>query len=128
MIEEIKAEVGKKKFETIALNELSSKKITNWLEQINFKKKGIKISRKDFVNWLIEKTPDNLGSSDMNSLIDKFYDEENLLRQLLKEVKKAKKEGQLEPSLEFIVRTKKTEQKKDIAVDVEETSENISVD
>lgn len=128
MIEEIQAEVIKKKFETIALNELSSKKITNWLEQINFKKKGIKISRKDFVNWLIEKTPDNLGSSDMNSLIDKFYDEENLLRQLLKEVKKAKKEGQLEPSLEFIVRTKKTEQKKDIAVDVEETSENISVD
>lgn len=124
MIEENQPEIIKKKIETIVLNEVSSKKITNWLEQISLKKKGIKISRKDFLNWLIEKTPDNLGSSDMNSLIDKFYDEENLLRQLLREVKKAKKDGQLEPSLEFIVRTKKTEQKKDIAADIEETMAN----
>lgn len=125
MIEENQPETIKKKFETIALNEFSSKKITNWLEQISLKKKGIKISRKDFVNWLIEKTPDNLGSSDMNSLIDKFYDEENLLRQLLREVKKAKKEGVLEPSLEFIVKTKKTEQKKDIILASEEVEEPV---
>jgi len=123
MTEENQPEIIKKKFETIALSELSSKKITNWLEQISLKKKGIKISRKDFVNWLIEKTPENLGSSDMNSLIDKFYDEENLLRQLLREVKKAKKEGQLEPSLEFIVKTKKAEQKKDIILASEEVEE-----
>ena len=123
MTEENKPEIIKKKFETIALSEISSKKITNWLEQISLKKKGIKISRKDFVNWLVEKVPDNLGSSDMNALVERFYDEENLLRQLLREVKKAKKEGQLESSLEFIVRTKKPEQKKDVAIDIEETTE-----
>ena len=61
----------------------------------------------------------------MNALVEKFYDEENLLRQLLREVKKAKKEGQLESSLEFIVRTKKPEQKKDVAIDIEETMEII---
>ena len=45
--------------------------------------------RKDFVNWLIEKTSENLGSSDMNSLVETFYDEEIFLRHLLKEIKKA---------------------------------------
>lgn len=60
----------------------------------------------------------------MNSLIDRFYDEASFLRQLLREVKTAKKNGQTEPALEFIVRTKKLEQKKEeIAAVVEESDE-----
>jgi hypothetical protein len=102
-----------KRHEHIALSLLASEKITNWIEQAANKKKGVRITRKDFVNWLIEKSPENLGGADLNSLIDRFYDEASFLRQLLREVKTAKKNGQTEPALEFIVRAKKPEQKKE---------------
>ncbi len=113
MSEDSNDQKATKRHEHIALTEIASEKITNWIEQAANKKKGVRITRKDFVNWLIEKSPDNLGGGDLNSLIERFYDEASFLRQLLREVKIAKKNGQVEPALEFIIRTKKIEQKKE---------------
>jgi hypothetical protein len=124
MSEEVNDQKNSKRYEHIALSELASEKITNWIEQAGNKKKGVRITRKDFVNWLIEKSPENLGGADLNSLIDRFYDEASFLRQLLREVKTAKKNGQTEPSLEFIVRAKKSEQKKDEVSAVEGASDD----
>lgn len=104
----------KKRQEHIALSEIATNKITNWIEQAAAKKKGVRVTRKDFVNWLIEKSPENLSGGDLNSLIDRFYDEASFLRQLLREVQQAKKDGLTEPALEFIVRSKKSEQKKEV--------------
>ena len=112
-----------KRHEHIALSELASEKITNWIEQAANKKKGVRITRKDFVNWLIEKSPENLGGADLNSLIDRFYDEASFLRQLLREVRTAKKNGQTEPALEFIVRAKKPEQEKEESAAVVDESD-----
>lgn len=112
-----------KRYEHIALSEIASAKITSWIEQVGIKKKGVRITRKDFVNWLVEKSPENLSNGDLNSLIDRFYDEASFLRQLLREVKTAKKNGQTEPALEFIVRTKKADQKKDETTNAEEVDE-----
>ena len=123
MSEDTKDQKVLKRHEHIALSELASEKITNWIEQAANKKKGVRITRKDFVNWLIEKSPDNLGGADLNSLIDRFYDEASFLRQLLREVKNAKKNGQTEPALEFIVRAKKSEQKKEESAVVEDESD-----
>lgn len=112
-------QIGKKiskRYEHIALSENASDKITNWIEQVSVKKKGVRISRKDFVNWLVEKSQENLSNGDLNSLIDRFYDEASFLRQLLREVKTAKKNGQVEPALEFVIRSKKTDQKKEESV------------
>lgn len=103
----------KSRRDNVALYEQSVQKINIWIEQIQTKKKGVKISKKDFVNWLIGKTPDSLSNTDMNTIIDKFYDEEIFLRQLLREVKKAKLDGHTEPALEFVVKIKKIDQKKD---------------
>ena len=99
--------------DNVALYEQSVQKINTWIEQVKTKKKGVKISKKDLVNWLIEKTPDVLSNADMNAVIDKFYDEEIFLRQLLREVKKAKLDGNTEPALEFVVKAKKVDQKKE---------------
>lgn len=122
MSEEINEQKVLKRHEHIALSELASEKITNWIEQAANKKKGVRITRKDFVNWLIEKSPENLGGADLNSLVDRFYDEASFLRLLLREVKTAKKNGQTEPALEFIVRAKKPEQKKEEIVAAEDES------
>ena len=107
----------KKKFETIALSDESSQKITQLIEQASQKKKGIKISRKNFVNWLIEKFPDNIGTADMISLVENFYDEETFLKHLLKEIKKGKLDGKTTADFEIVLKSKKVLTKKELAQD-----------
>ena len=63
----------KVRLEHISLNQSSSKKIDRWLEQVEAKR--VRLSRKEFVNWLIEKSSDNLSSADLNSIVERFYDE-----------------------------------------------------
>ncbi|MEK7071207.1 MAG: hypothetical protein AAB966_05335 [Patescibacteria group bacterium] len=103
--------IQKEKLEHVALTQDSSKKIGAWIEQISFRKKGLKISRKHFVNWLIEKMPENLSSSDLASLIEKFFDEQKLLRLLLRESAKAKAEGRKDTGFEIVVKAKRLENK-----------------
>ncbi len=106
---------NKKKIEHVALSEVSIQKINRWFEQINAKKK-IRLSRKELINWFIEKTPDTLSGSDLSAIIETFYDDEAYLRQLLRDVKKAKAEGNVD-ALDLIVRQKKQEPKKDQSVE-----------
>lgn len=104
---ELKAKV---RSEHIALIEESSKKIDGWIEQIESKKR-VRVSRKDIVNWFIARSPELLSNSDHLAISEAFYDEEALLRQLLRQVKQAKKAGH-SPVLDVIVRAKKGESKK----------------
>lgn len=92
--------------EMVLLTESASKKIVHWLEQIENKK--VKLSRKEFLNWFIEKSPINLSNSDLNSIVEKYYDEEAFLRRLLKEVKQAKRNG-LAGNIELVVKQKRTD-------------------
>lgn len=110
--------VQKPKLEHIALTKDSSKKINAWIEQVNVRKRGIKISRKQFVNWLIEKMPETLGSSDLTLLIEKFFDEQKLLRLLLRESNKARAEGRRDTGFEIVVKTKKPESRSESSSDI----------
>ncbi len=107
MNEEKKPECARSKLEHVALSRASVKKINAWLEQASSKKKGVKISRKDFINWLVEKSPDNLTAADLSALIDRFYDEAKFLRHLLREVKQAKADGKKNTGFELVVKSKK---------------------
>jgi len=113
----------KPNLEHIALVESSSQKLDRWIEQVNAKKK-IRIARRDLLNWWLTRSPENLSNGDVNALIEEFYDEEAFLRQLLRDVKKAKKEGQTDPTIEVVVRAKKSEQKKEAAVLSDEAATN----
>ena len=113
-MDESENEIEKIKFEHVVLMPESSQKIKLWIEQVGLKKKGVKISRKQFVNWLIEKMPENLSSSDLSSLIDNFFDERKLLRQLLRESTKARAEGREDAGFELVVKTKRPENKTEI--------------
>ena len=64
------------------------------------------------MNWLIEKSPENLGGADLNSLVDRFYDEASFLRQLLREVKIAKKMARLSPRWSLLFGQKSRTRKK----------------
>jgi hypothetical protein len=124
MSEENKTET-RTRSETIALAESSSQKINRWLEQIAAKR--VRLSRKEFLNWFIEKSPKNLSNADLNAVVERYYDEEAFLRQLLREMKQAKRDGQ--PSVELVVRPRKPETKREAtAAEVEESAEeNASV-
>jgi hypothetical protein len=80
------------KSESVALIPTSSEKINSWIEQIHVKK-HIDLSRKALVNWIISVKPAVLPASEINSIIEQFYDEEQYLRRLLRELQKSKKEG-----------------------------------
>lgn len=118
----------RKKQDHVALTEASVEKINGWFDFVSTKKRGVRISRKDFVNWLIERLADTPSNGDANALIDRFYDEEAFLRQLLREVKQTKKDGQ-ETRLEVVVRPRKADSKRESAVAPidENTEKNASV-
>lgn len=106
----------RQKREMVALSEAASAKINKWMEQIN-SKKSVSLSRKAFLSWYLENVPDNLSSSEVNSAIETFYDTEAHLRQLLRDVRKSKASGQGDGGIDLVLRTKKTEAKKDAIED-----------
>lgn len=102
----------KKRQDHVALTEESIKKVNGWFDYIGSKKRGVKISRKDFINWLIARLPETPSSGDVGALVERFYDEEAFLRQLLREVKRTKQAGR-ESTLELVVRPKKIDSRRE---------------
>lgn len=86
---------------------INLQKIGSLLEQLRASVPACDISRKDLVNWILEKFPNNLGTDELNELKDRFYDEERFLRLALEEVRNAKARGE-KLSLQDILQ-KKTE-------------------
>jgi hypothetical protein len=111
MSEENKNEVATTS-KSIVLSEGSIQKVDRWLEQVDGKR--VQLSRKEFLNWFIEKSPENLSNSDLNTIVERYYDEEKFLRQLLRETKQAKRDGQ-PAQLEIVVRPRKSETKREAA-------------
>jgi hypothetical protein len=118
--------IKKTNFDHVALLPSSSQRIKAWTSQVALKKKGVKISRKQFVNWLIEKMPENLSSSDIASLIENFFDERKLLRELLRESNRAKAEGREDAGFELVVKPKKPEFKPDSIAEIPVSSDEES--
>lgn len=96
--------------EHVALTDEGSERIAKWFEQINAKKK-IKISRKELINYLlVKRLSETFSAGELNALIDHFYDGEQFIRQILREVQTAKANGTTE-NFEIIVRPKRPEKK-----------------
>ena len=96
------------KREHVALTDQTSEKINRWIEQIYIKRKGIRLSRKDMVNWLISRAPATLSGAELSAIADEFYDEAKVLRQLLRDVSTARAQGQKDAGFELIVKPKRT--------------------
>lgn len=112
--------VEREKREFVALNPTTAAKVDRWIEQIKAKK-SVKISRRQFLAWYIEVAPDNLSGGEVNAAIERFYDTETHLRQLLRDVKKAKASGQGDGGVDLVLRTKKPEARKDIGESPEDS-------
>lgn len=78
----------------INLEPLLLEKVDHWLEQIRAHRKGIKIKRKDIVCAILGRAPEKLPDSEVAALSDTFYDEERYLKELLSDLRRAKKRGE----------------------------------
>lgn len=88
---------------TITPNNLE--KIGSLLEQLRFTLKGCDATRKDMLNWIIEKFPEQLNEDSLKELAGRFYDEERFLKFALGEVRAAKARGE-QKTLEQILQNK----------------------
>ena len=91
-------------------------------------------SRKQIINWIIERFPEELGPADLKELSTRYYDEERFLRTALTEVRAAKARGErmtLESILERhiqggTVTPRRTRRKKEEAAGVEQETKSES--
>jgi hypothetical protein len=112
------------KMKTIVLQDGAIQKIDHWIEQVEGKR--VRLSRKEFLHWFIKKSPENLSNADLSTIAERYYDEEKFLRQLLRETRQAKKDGQVS-SMEILVRPKKGDTKREVDLLVAEEEKNPSV-
>lgn len=76
--------------------------LDRWIDQLTTNRKGVRINRKNIIHWLVESHADSLSSAEEKDLLSKFYDEELLLKDALKEIRAAKKKGETLKLQDFI--------------------------
>ncbi len=69
--------------------------------------------------WGKAMPPAILSNADLSAIVERYYDEEKFLRQLLRETMQAKRDGQVSP-MEILVRPKKSEVKRETNPETEE--------
>lgn len=69
-------------------------KLDVWMKHLLSKHKGIQVTRRDLVNWLIKRHSEELSRSEEEDLKGMFYDEERFLRYAWEEIKAAKARGE----------------------------------
>lgn len=94
MPEEIKTKKRSRRYDRITLYEEALKRVDGWIEQAESAKTGVKIHRKDILNWYVLNAPETLAIASLTVLADKFFDQEKFLREALKKAKAAKERGE----------------------------------
>lgn len=94
MIEESEKKVRNRYPDRLSIDPVNLEKIGRLLEQLHSNIQGSDASRKEILNWMIEKFPEQLAPSDLKELSERFYDEERFLRLALDEIKNARTRGE----------------------------------
>ncbi len=63
-----------------------------WIEQVKAATKGVAVSRKDLVNWMVRQHDSHLSPDELAALRSKFFDEVRFLQQTIREVKAARQQ------------------------------------
>ena len=80
--------------ERIALTKESVAKVKAWLMQIGADLRGVRVSKNEFVNWVICNQADALTAQEMTKLEAEFFDELRFAEWALRELKAAKARGE----------------------------------
>jgi hypothetical protein len=84
----------KQKQDRVSLDGESLERLNSWLVQLQEELQGIKVNRTDLVRWLISSHAVLLSRTEMESIREQCFDEVEYASWALKQVKKARAEGQ----------------------------------
>src|SRR5436305_1280715 len=94
MPEDQKKKSWNRHLDRITLEAGSLEKLDGWIKQVCGRKKGVSLSRKEAVNWLISKSPGTLSVDDHAAITEEFFDELRFLQASLKELRQARAQGE----------------------------------
>lgn len=80
--------------DAVTLKVESLTKISGWLAQIEEKIPGVRVTRSELVNWMIDKQKDELKPRQVAQIKDQFFDDVAFAQWALKQVKEGKLAGQ----------------------------------
>lgn len=89
-----KATKPKPKTERIPVAKELTEKIDRHIAQVVKAKPGTELTKKDYVEYLLEALPEVLPPTDVKKITDRFFDEEKFLKFLMTKVKTAKRSGE----------------------------------
>ena len=78
----------------VTLDEESLRQVDRWIAQVTSATKGVALSRKDVVNWLVKQHTEELTTDELNELKGKYFNEVRFLQQAIKELRAAKQRGE----------------------------------
>jgi len=81
-------------FDRVTLDAEALSRIDGWIEQLTSHNKGVNLSRKDCLNWLVNHHSASLTQEEVAELGAKFFDEIRFLSQSLKEMRAARARGE----------------------------------
>lgn len=77
----------------VTLEAESLQRVDGWIEQVTSTTKGVTVTRKDVVNWMVSQRGPLLSSNEVNGLRTQFFSDVRFLQQAIKELKSAKRRG-----------------------------------
>ena len=108
----IKKPTDKKKApERFLIDQEASDILQKHIDFMEEKYSGVKIKKFQLLNWLVLNYCQSLTSAMESGIYDEFYDEERVLMEALKEVKRLKKEGK-NINLDEVLKSRKSSVKK----------------
>lgn len=90
----MKNEEQRKRIERVVLSQVTVGRIDQWLADLEIYCRGIKLKRKDLVEWLVQTHSAGLSKTEMKAVKDRFFDEVAQAKWLLDTLKTAKDRGE----------------------------------
>jgi hypothetical protein len=78
----------------IAMSSLSAERLKTWIEQVQGQVAGIRVTKTDLVNWLIENHDAELSGQEVRALEISFFDEIKFAEWALRELKARRAQGE----------------------------------
>jgi len=69
-------------------------KMDGWIKQVTDLHRGVRLTRNNLVDWLIDSYPVELPTADVKAIAERYYDEERFLKDAMRELRARKARGE----------------------------------
>jgi hypothetical protein len=80
--------------ERVTIHREAASRIDGWVTELQSTVRGLKLTRSDVVNWLVQSHSDSLTSREIEDIKQKYFDEVEFTEWALRELKEARGRGE----------------------------------